>query len=192
MKKIALTGNIGSGKSTAARVFEILGIPIYNADIEGHHLLRDKKIIEEVEKLFGDKVIKEGKIDRKALAGIVFKKKETLVKLNAIIHPRVIADFNVYAKTIINKNYVIFESAIIFEYDLNCFFDESILVFAPFELKIKRVMERDNCNRDSVIARLSHQIDDNLTLKKSNHIINNDDIALVIPQVLELHRILNV
>ena len=162
MKKIALTGNIGSGKSTVARIFEILDVPVYNADNIGHDLLLEKKVIEKVVELFGSKVTNDGTIDRKSLAKIVFNNTDALEKLNAIIHPRVLADFHTFAASIPKKSYVIFESALIYESDLIHFFDECILVYAPAELKINRVMKRDACNRNSVIARFSHQIDDDL------------------------------
>ena len=187
MKKIALTGNIGSGKSTVARVFEILDIPVYKADDVGHYLLKDKNVIAKVSAIFGEKVISNGSVERKLLAEIVFKDSEAIKKLNAIIHPRVMDNFNAYVKSISKVKYIIFESAIIFEADLNHLFDESILVYAPDEMKIVRVMKRDNCNRNSVLARLSNQINDDLKREKVNHIILNDDVALVIPQVLELH-----
>jgi len=189
MNKIALTGNIGSGKSTVARVFEILGVPVFRADIVGHNILLNKDIAVKVAVLFGDDVINNGKIDRKALAGIVFKNNEALRKLNAIIHPRVLDDFHKFAKTFDKKKYVIFESALIYEADLKQLFDDNILVYAPAWLKIKRVMKRDNCNSNSVISRLSNQIDDDLKLQDSNHVIVNDDISLVIPQIIELHKV---
>jgi len=190
MKKIALTGNIGSGKSTIARVFEMLDAPVYKADDVGHYLLRDKNVIAEVAAVFGAKVISNGSVDRKLLAEIVFKDDVALKKLNAIIHPKVVNDFITYCKTIAAKSFVIFESALIYEADLSHLFDGCILVYTPDEVKIKRVMKRDNCNRNSVLARLSNQINDALKREKANHIIINDDVALVIPQVMELNRAL--
>lgn len=192
MLKIALTGNIGSGKSTVARIFETLEVPVYNADNAGHNILLDKNVANEIAGIFGNNVIFNGSIDRKALANIVFDNQEALNKLNAIIHPRVIDEFFRYCTNNGNQKFVIFESALIFEADLSHFFDRTVLVYAPLEVKIKRVMKRDKCDKESVLKRISHQIDDDFKLQKTNDIIVNDDVALVIPQVLDLYEKYNL
>jgi len=150
--------------------------------------LSDKNIVDEIHVVFGKTVIQNRAIDRNALAKIVFESKEALNKLNAIVHPKVMHDFLTYCNGRSKDKFVIFESALIFEADLTQYFDKTVLVYTPFEVKVKRVMSRDKCDRNTVLKRLSNQTDDELKLQKVDDVIVNDDTVLVMPQVLDIYR----
>jgi len=190
MNKIALTGNMGSGKSIVADVFQLLGVPVFNADIAGHELLNDKYIAAQIVKLFGKNLLNKT-INRKMLAEIVFNDKTSLLKLNAIIHPEVIKRFENFCKKYKHQNYVLCESAIIYEAGLIYHFDASILVFAPKEIKIKRVMQRDICTEKNVTDRLKNQLDDEQKKTMADYVILNDEKNLIIPQIINLHKMIS-
>jgi dephospho-CoA kinase len=188
MMNVALTGGIGCGKSTVSRIFQILGIPAYPADIEAKKLYSEPDIIEKVKKEFGEGIFKDEIIDTKALAKIVFDDTAALAKLNSIIHPRVLQAYKEWCEPYSNMPYVIMESAIIFEAGLTKSFDRIITVFADKETCIKRIIERDNCSREQVLNRMNMQFDPTIKIKKADFTIYNDEMHLVIPQVLEVHR----
>lgn len=191
MKKIALTGNIGSGKTTVTEIFNILGVPVFNADITGHELLCKVDVIDEVRGLFGDGVFKDNRIDRAALASVVFNDKYKLTALTNIIHPRIFNSFNGFCTAYKYASYVLFESALIFENNYTSLFDEIVLVYAPEEVRLKRLMQRDNTSEVAVKARMKNQLDDTLKLDKVRHVIVNDDNTLIVPQVLKMHKLFN-
>ncbi len=191
MHKIALTGNMGSGKSVVAQVFQLLDVAVFNADKAGHELLNQKYILAQIIKCFGTEVLSNNNINRKLLANIVFKNKKALQKLNAIIHPEVMKSFETFCLGFKKKKYVICESAIIFEAGLNIHFDASILVIAPIDLKIKRVMLRDNCKINWVIDRLKNQTDDALKTSMADYVIINDEKSLLIPQIIDIHKFIS-
>jgi dephospho-CoA kinase len=189
MKRIGLTGNIGTGKSTVARVFEILGVPVYHADKQAREIVGSKKVTEQIALLFGNQVIDSGnQIDRKALAAIVFTDKEKLVVLNKLIHPLVEADFSQWCNQHLEKKYVLHEAAILFESGFQRLFDSTILVTAPEELCIARVMARDGITREMVSDRILNQWPQERKLKIADYAIINDETAMVIPQVLSIHQ----
>ncbi len=187
MKNIALTGNIGSGKTTVTEIFKILGVPVFNADLTGHELLCKVDVMDEVRGLFGDGVFKDNRIDRAALASVVFNDKEKLTALNNIIHPLVFDSFKNFCSVHKHSPYVLFESALIFENNYTSFFDEIILVYAPEDVRLKRLMQRENTSEAAVKARMKNQLNDCQKLEKVSHVIVNDDKTLVIPQVLKMH-----
>ncbi len=190
MIRVGLTGGIGSGKTAVARVFRTLGIPVFEADAEGRRIMQeDAAVIKAVTERFGTSVVRNGAIDRATLASIVFKDPSALKDLNAIIHPAVRTGFLRWAAEQ-NAPYVIMEAAVMAENGGHRTMDQVIVVTAPAELRIQRVMARDGVGRDAVDARMANQVGDAERLKLADHVIHNDDQQLVIPQILAVHQAL--
>jgi dephospho-CoA kinase len=151
MIKIGLTGNIGSGKSVTAHIFEILGIPVYHADEKAKNILCKKEVTGEIKKLFGPGILDDkGMPDRKKIASIVFSDSKKLSALNKIIHPAVLADFNEWMNRISLSPYVIMESAILYETGYFKMFDGIIVVTATGKIRMERTMKRDGSSREEV------------------------------------------
>ena len=175
MKIIGLTGGIGSGKSTVAQFFAAHGIPVYYADEAGREVLKKPEVVSQISSVFGNDVLVEGSVDRTRLAEIVFKDPARLEILNSIVHPAVRDDFTQWKKRHHKEAVVIREAAILFESGSYKDCDKIILVSAPEEIRIKRVMERDGASRDQVLARMANQWDDDQKLELSDfHVINID------------------
>ncbi len=174
-KIIGLTGGIGSGKTSVALEFEKLGVPVYIADEEAKKILDFSETQKSLKTIFGNEIIKEGKINRRELAGIVFNNPEKLQQLNNIIHPQVKKHFSEWLKNYLHKPFVIKEAAILFESGsyLDC--DKIISVTAPLETRIERVIKRDNSTRESVISRIQNQWTDEQRNEKSDYVITNID-----------------
>ena len=188
MLKIGLTGGIGSGKSTVAKIFETVGIPVYYADAEAKRLMNSSEILKKsIKEHFGETAYKEGQLDRKYLAGIVFNDKEKLDLLNALIHPVTIADAEEWMKKQ-KAPYCIKEAALLFESGAAENLDHIIGVYAPQALRIKRVMNRDGLSREEILQRINRQINEEMKMKLCDSVIKNDEQHLLIPQVLELHK----
>ncbi|MDY0102522.1 MAG: dephospho-CoA kinase [Lentimicrobium sp.] len=194
MLKIGLTGSIGSGKSTVASVFRTLGVPVYIADIEAKKFLEEPDVIDLIVALAGKKVLSpDGSIDRKVLAKQVFGNPEKLEGLNAIIHPRVRKNFTKWVEQNEAHPYVIQESAIIFESGFYTLFDLIIVVAAPEEERIQRVLRRDGFKREEVISRIENQWPEYLKIEKADFVIHNCDTDIALPQVLKIHdELLNI
>ena len=189
MIKVGLTGGIGSGKSTVAKILIAEGVPVYIADEKSKYLLdNDTNVISAVSQEFGKEIYISGIADRKLLASIVFDNPERLAKLNSILHPAVERDFERWAKQYQGVPYVIEESAILFESRANRNMDLTITVSAPIEVRVERAIKRDKCSREAIIARIENQISDSEREKLADFIIVADDKKLLIPQVLELHN----
>ena len=188
MLKIGLTGGIGSGKSTIAKLFELLGIPVYYADEASKRLYHtNEELKASLKKQFGDDIYIGEQLNRQKLAEIVFADSGQLEILNQLVHPPTIKDANEW----MNKQsapYIIKEAALLFESGSAKDLDYIIGVSAPVELRIQRVMERDSISREHILNRMNKQMDEEEKMKRCDFIINNDDIELVIPQVVELHR----
>jgi len=190
MLKIGITGNIGSGKTTVAKVFELLGIKVFYADAEAKKVMTaDTVLIEGVKKAFGkESYLDDGALNRKHIASIVFNSEDELNKLNALVHPAVFRAFDGWAKGYASEPYVIKEAAILFESGSYKFCNETLLVAAPLETRIKRVIGRDNISRAEVEAREARQFTQEKKMEMASHILINDDSRLLIPQILELHQ----
>ena len=188
MLKIGLTGGLGSGKSTVAYIFEVLGIPVYYADAASKRLMNeDAKVKEAVQNAFGKEVYPEGKLDRKYLAEIVFNDEKKLALLNSIVHPATLLD----AAEWMNKQtapYTIKEAALIFESGSHKFLDYVIGVKAPLELRLQRAMKRDNIAHDEAMSRIEKQMDEEEKIRLCDFVITNDGQQMVIPQILALHQ----
>ena len=184
---IALTGGIGSGKTTIAKLFETMGCLIYYSDEKAKELYYDTEIKKRVIQLLGsDAYSASGSLNSTFIAGIIFKDKTKLESLNAIIHPALEKDFEIFVKQQSPDRIIIKESALIFETDSYKKFKTIILVTAPLEQKIKRVMQRNKMPRENVEKRMSAQWPDEQKIPLANYIISNDDTEAVIPQVISV------
>ena len=190
MLKILLTGGIGSGKSTVARILRVLDVPVFEADAAGRAVLAtDSEVQQAIVGRFGERLLKEGGIDRKAMASVVFHDPDALAALNAIVHPAVQAEFQRWVEQQ-RAPYVVMEAAIVAESGMGRF-DRIVVVSAPQELRVKRVMLRDGVEEAAVRARMANQDSEEERLAMADHVIRNNDTELVIPQVLALHGSLN-
>jgi dephospho-CoA kinase len=188
MLKIGITGGIGSGKSTVAKLFIVLGIPVYNADEAGKRLMNENKIVKaQIKNLFGEAAYTNEILNRKYLADIVFNNAEKLAQLNAIVHPATLMDADDWMNSR-QTAYAVKEAAIMFESGAHEHLDYVIGVAAPAPLRIQRAMQRDGATRDEIIKRMGRQINETIKLRLCDFIIYNDEQELVIPQVLQLHN----
>jgi dephospho-CoA kinase len=188
MLRIGLTGGIGSGKTTVAKIFETLGIPVYYADDAAKRLMNEnKELKEQIIQHFGEESYKNDELDRKYLAAIVFNNKEKLELLNSLTHPTTIKDSDEWM-TRQTAPYVIREAALLFESGAAENLDYIIGVYAPQHIRVKRVVDRDSSTVNEVMKRISRQIDEEMKMKLCNYVITNNDQQMVIPQVLKLHQ----
>jgi len=188
MLKIGITGGIGAGKSTVAGIFKVLGVPVFDADVTAKNILNtDPLLREQIAATFGSETYKNGLLDKKYLATLVFNNPDQLAKLNALVHPPTIVAADKWASSFADRPYIIKEAALLFEAGTNVGLDYIIGVTAPVELRIKRVMARDQVSREEVLNRMQHQLDDTEKMKRCNFVIDNNEASLVIPQVLALH-----
>ena len=188
MLKVGLTGGIGSGKSTVAALFRLLGIPVFDTDIAAKWIMEhDEALIDSIKNAFGEDAYIDHKLNRKYIADIVFKDKYQLEVLNSLTHPATIkaADDWMLQQ---NSHYCIKEAALLFEAGTAGNLDYVVGVQAPDTLRIHRAMQRDNANRQDIIARMEKQIDQTIKMKLCDFVINNNEQELLIPQVLEIHR----
>ncbi len=187
MLKIGLTGGIGSGKSTVAKIFELLKVPVYYADEASKRLYHtDKNLIADIKKYFGEDIYTNEQLNRSKLAAIVFNDTDKLELLNQLVHPPTIRDAEEWmAKQ--TAAYVIEEAAILFESGSAAGLDYVVGVKAPTALRIKRLIERDHITKEEVLSRARRQIDEEIKLRLCNSVIHNDEQQLVMPQVLALH-----
>lgn len=180
---VGLTGGIGSGKTTVAKMFEAAGVPIYIADERAKAIMDRSDIVEAIQSLFDEDIKIGSVIDRKKLRDIVFKNKELLNRLNNIVHPEVKKDFTNWLEENKDFKFVIKESAILFEQGLDKECDYVILVTAPEEVRIQRVMERDGVSSQNVQAIIDNQMKDSLKILKSDYVITNINKDLVEKEV---------
>jgi len=190
MIKVGLTGNIGTGKSTVARIFESMGIPVYHADVEAKKMLDKESVKKDLLVKFGLEIFDDGIVNRQKLANLVFNNSKKLEELNAIIHPLVKEDLAEFFIENQAHPFVIQEAAILFETGFNKDFDKIILVTSPDELANKRVMLRDGISISEVEQRRSNQWSQEKKVGLSDFIINNDESEMLLPQVLKIHEAL--
>jgi len=193
MLRIGLTGGIGSGKSYISDIYKHIGIKVFCADEKSKEILdTDIDVKVKLSNLFGEGIYINGKFDRKEAAKKVFEDGDLLSKMNAIVHPVVLSSFDSWADKYSDFPYVLKEAAIIFESGADKFLDAVINISAPEEIRIRRVMKRDGARREEVIARMSSQWKENERVEKSDYLIVNDDLSMLIPQIIKIHNILKI
>ena len=188
MMIVGLTGGIGSGKTTVAKLFKELGVPVYNSDLRAKKLMKNSREIRTavIDLLGKDSYVLE-RLNKKYIADKVFSNKELLQKLNAIVHPAVRNDFLKWVKSK-KTPYVIQEAAILFENSSYSNFDKIILVKAPKKVRLERILERDNGSKEEILARMENQWDDSEKIPLSDYIIENIDLDQTKLQVEQIHR----
>ncbi len=188
MLKLGLTGGIGSGKTTVAKIFESLGIPVYYADDAAKKLMNeDETLRKQIIALFGAASYNDHQLNRPFIASQVFENEEKLAALNALVHPRTIADSESWMKKQ-TAPYVIKEAALVFESDVWKQLDKVIGVSAPPELRLQRTMQRDGISAEAVQARMANQMDEAEKMNRCDYVLVNDEAQLLVPQVIALHE----
>jgi len=188
MISVGLTGGIGSGKSTVAAIFEVLGIPVYYADSAAKELMNEDPVLKEkIISNFGKDAYKEGVLNRSYLGQRVFKDKEKLALLNSLVHPVTIRDGNEWMRRQ-KTPYALKEAALIFESGSEKDLDFVIGVSAPESLRISRTVKRDGISPEAVKLRMKNQMDEDEKMKRCDFIVYNDEQQPLLPQVLSLHQ----
>ncbi|MDD2278952.1 MAG: dephospho-CoA kinase [Bacteroidales bacterium] len=187
MISVGIAGGIGSGKSMVSNILEAMGYPVYNADLEARTIVdTNNEVIEQIKSLFGIGIYIEGKLDRAKVSMLVFNDKNLLQSLNSIVHPAVAHHFNAWKQTNANVKIAFKEAAILFESGAYKQVDMVVAVVAPQKLRIDRVCQRDGVTPEHVIQRMANQLSDEELVAKSNFVLVNDGIRLLLPQVTEL------
>ncbi|MDR1886368.1 MAG: dephospho-CoA kinase [Prevotellaceae bacterium] len=191
MLKVGLTGGIGSGKSIVCKIFSLLGMPVYQADIAAKELYdTNDRLRNDLKLLFGESLYDlSGKLDRQKLARIIFTDKENLKKVNELVHPAVRRDFLEYVSALPETTpYVIHEAAILYEAKTEDMFDVVINVWAPENIRTERALSRGGMDEAAIKQRIASQWSDKLKIELSDYNIINDDKTPVLPQVLRIHE----
>jgi dephospho-CoA kinase len=188
MLRIGITGGMGSGKSTVARFFELLDIPVYYADSMAKRLMNENEALKaKISAIFGPEAYESGYINRGFIAQKAFSNPDLLKQLNNAVHPVVRAHGEEWMEKQ-DAPYVLKEAAILFESGANKQLDLVIGVYSPKAMRIQRIMQRDNIDEQSIMARINQQMDEEEKMKLCDTVIQNDENQAVIPQVLKLHR----
>lgn len=190
MLQIGITGNIGSGKSTVSKIFELLGVPVFYADDQAKSVMvNDPILVTQIKKTFGNEsYFEDNTLNRKHLSAIVFNNDIELAKLNTLVHPAVFRAFDQWLEKNQTFPYILKEAALLFESESYKSCHQTIVVTAPLKTRIKRVMKRDNLSKAEIESRESKQLPEQQKVKLANYRIINDESRLVIPQVLNLHQ----
>ena len=189
MFQVGVTGGIGSGKTLVCQVFEKLGIPVYHADEEARRLMEeDQALMGRMVELFGEEAYLGRALNRRYLAEVVFGNRERLNGLNALVHPAVKKDYQQWLAEQKGVPYVVEEAAILFESGASRWMDLVVMVYAPEELRISRVMARDGVEEETVRKRMIHQMGEEEKRERADLVIVNDEKERLLPQVLEVHR----
>lgn len=188
--KIGVTGGIGSGKSTVCQIFEHLNVPVYDADKRAKALMQDNpELKKQIRKTFGwDTYDEKDQLNRSYLAKVVFNDSKKLNTLNSLVHPAVFEDYREWVAKQHDYPYSIKEAALMFETDSYKELDKIIVVTAPIDTRLERVVQRDNVKNDDVLKRMENQMSDRERIAKADFIIKNDGKSSLINQVLQLHH----
>ena len=191
MLKVGITGGIGSGKTIVCRIFSLLGVPVFDADTQARILMNtDTEVKTILTERFGDKIYANGILNRPLLASLIFDNENELMFVNNLIHPLVRESFKEWCVKQTNYNYVLHEAAILFESGLYKDLDRIIMVDAPEEIRIQRVINRDGSNPESIKARMRRQMPTERKKEMSDYILNNNGNKLIIPEILHIDNIL--
>lgn len=192
MLHIGITGGIGSGKTTACKIFEILGIPVYYADMRAKWLMEhDPALRESIIGLLGEEAYAvEGRLNRGWIASRVLADPGLLQKLNGLVHPAVAIDGHTWQEAQNGVPYTLKEAALLYESGSYRSLDKIIVVTAPLEVRIARVTERDKASRETVLGWISRQMPEEEKVAQADFVIQNDGTHPLIPQVLEIHQVL--
>ena len=188
--RVGITGGIGSGKTTVCSIFEELGVPVYYADARAKAIMTDNsEVVQKVTELFGPGAyLEDGSLNRSFIAGVVFQDKAMLEMLNSVVHPAVLEDGKLWNRQHDHVPYTLKEAALLYESGSFKFLDKIIVVHAPLELRVKRVMERDGVGEEAVLARIKNQMPDEEKLRRADFVIHNDGSTPLVQQVWEIHR----
>ena len=188
--KIGITGGIGAGKSTVAKIFSVLGVPVYDADSHAKRLMTsDIKTTRAIRNLLGPQsYLPDGRLNRPFIAEKIFKDIWLLNRLNGIVHPAVAKDFRAWHLAHDRASYTLKEAALLYDAGSFLQLDATIVVAAAAELRIQRVMQRDQCSKASVLSRINRQWPENRRLQMADYVIKNDGSTPLITQVLRIHQ----
>jgi len=188
MLNVGLTGGIGSGKTIASKIFEILGIPVYQADAAAKSLMESNPILKnQLIEHFSENAFVDGKLNRKYIADIIFNDKEKLHLINSLVHPYTIQDGIEWLKKQTTP-YAIKEAALIFESGTQSNFDYIIGISSPQSMRLNRTIKRDNTNRELILEKMEHQLDEQVKMKLCDFVLQNDEKTLLTTQVIAVHE----
>lgn len=190
--QIGITGGIGTGKSTVCKIFSILEIPVYEADTRARWLMNnDRELKDEISRQFGKEAYtQDGELNRAYLAAQVFNESDKVKLLNSLVHPRLGKDYLQWVQKEKEAPYLLNEAALMFEAGRYQMMDKVIVVTAPLELRIARVLQRDpQRSREEVLAIIAKQMPEEEKITRADYLIHNNEQQMLIPQVLKLHRV---
>lgn len=186
-KRLGVTGGIGSGKTTVCRIFRVLGVPVFMADEVARSLMNsDIDIARGISNIAEKDLYSGGELDRRELARLIFNQPDLLRKVNAVVHPAVLRNFEEWTSSQ-EVPYVIMEAAVLFESNADKTVDRVVSVSAPVEERISRVMGRSGMTRMEVLDRINNQLEDEEREEQSYYVINNADNEMIIPEILKIH-----
>ncbi len=188
--RIGVTGGIGSGKSVVCKIFSALGMPVYDADSRAKQLMTvDKILIEKIKEQFGESSYSiDGSLNRDFLGKEVFNDPRKLEQLNQLVHPRVGDDYEQWVEKNKSVGYVVKEAALLFESESYKMLDKIIVVTAPEDLRIQRVMDRDKRSKEGILKIIRSQMPEEEKINRADFIIYNDETTLIVPEVMKLHE----
>lgn len=188
MLNVGLTGGIGSGKTIASKIFEVLGIPVYQADIAAKSLMESNPILKnQLIEHFTENAFVDGKLNRKYIADIIFNDKEKLHLINSLVHPYTIQDGIEWMKKQTTP-YAIKEAALIFESGTQSNFDYIIGISSPQSMRLNRTIKRDNTIRELILEKMENQLDEQVKMKLCDFVLQNDEKTLLTTQVIAVHE----
>jgi len=191
MLKVGITGNIGSGKTLVCRIFQSIGIQVYNADDRAKWLMQHQPELKaSIINLFGEEAYLNNQLNRPYIAKIVFNDFEKLNQLNGLVHPAVAVDTVSWFNNLKEEAYALKEAALIFETNMQHALDKVITVAAPKEIRLARVLERDDTTVEAIEKRMAKQLPESEKIAKSDFVIYNDGEQAIIPQIYRIHSAL--